>query len=72
MFLIETFSRALTCLLLDWVLASLREKYCPNCLSEGTAVAYVVCIIQSVCTLMDVLLAIGGPVNSIYWNGILN
>ena len=44
----------------------------PNYLSERAAVAYVVCINQSVCTLIDVLLAIRGPVNSIYGYGILN
>lgn len=45
MFHIEMFPMTLTCLLLDWVLASLREKYFPNGLLEGAAVAYVVCII---------------------------
>lgn len=45
---------------LGWVLASETDKCFPNCLSEGGAVSYVACIIQSFFTLMDMLLAIRG------------
>ena len=59
MFLIEMSPVPHLCTL-GWVLASETEKYFPNCLSEGGAVSYVVCIIQSFFTLIDMLLAIRG------------